>query len=126
MSDLTNNHVSPPYKLRRPFEINGKLLESLIVDFEDVPGRTIDAGYDEHNVRKSTNPAHTDQKLPLVLVAKANGIIFEELDAKLMGGDKLRIYGKVERFFSGLASEETSLAASSIMPTPIEQSEKPS
>lgn len=118
---LTTSPVSPPYKLRRPFEINGKLISELITDLEDVPGSIIDAAYDEHSIRTQTNPAHTDQKLPLVIVAKANGLIFEDLDSKLMGGDKMRIYHKIERFFTELDSGENGAAApsdSSTIPNP--------
>jgi hypothetical protein len=106
------------YKLRKPFDNNGKTITELNVDFDDVPAELLISAYEEHAVRKSTSPGYGDQMLPLLLVAKTNGMIVEDLRSKLKGGDYLRVIKRVETFFDSVDSGANGDSASSITPAP--------
>ncbi len=93
------------YTLRKPFDLNGKTITELNIDFDEVSADRLISAYDEHATRRSTTTAgYGDQMLPLLLVAKMNGIIVEDLRSHLKGRDYLILIRKVESFFESLDS----------------------
>ncbi len=92
------------YTLRKPFELNGKTVTELNIDFDEVSADRLISAYDEHATRRATGAGYGDQMLPLLLVAKMNGIIVEDLRSHLKGRDYLILIRKVESFFESLDS----------------------
>ena len=92
------------YKLRRPFEINGKKVTELILDMDALSADDILSVQDEHAAFLKSNPAHTRARLPFMYVAKMNGMIVGDLTARLKGNDVSAVLDAVGSFFSGTGS----------------------
>ena len=87
------------YKLRRPFEVNGKKVTELILDMDALSTEDIISTQNEHLSLSRANPAHNDAYLPFMYVARMNKMIVGDLTARLVGGDGLKIGKIVESFF---------------------------
>jgi hypothetical protein len=92
------------YKLRRPFEINGKRVTELILDMDALSADDILSVQDEHAALLKSNPAHTRARLPFMYVARMNGMIVGDLTARLKGNDVSAVLDTVGGFFSGTGS----------------------
>ena len=92
------------YKLRRPFEINGKRVTELILDMDALSADDILSVQDEHAALLKSNPAHTRARLPFIYVARMNEMIVGDLTARLKGNDVSAVLDTVGGFFSGTGS----------------------
>jgi len=87
------------YKLRRPFEINGKKVTELILDMDALSADEVISTQNEHAARSKADPAHSVAYLPFMYVAKMNQMIVGDLTSRLGGGDALKIGKIVGNFF---------------------------
>lgn len=90
-------------KLKRPIVINEKTIESLSVDFDSLTGKDLKKIYVEHNARlEAKAPDYTAEDLPMLFVARVNGVIADDLISKLCASDYLRTRNRVGSFFEAL------------------------
>jgi len=87
------------YKLRRPFEINGKKVTELILDMDALSADEVISTQNEHLSRSRADSAHNDAYLPFMYVSKMNKMTVGDLTSRLSGGDALKIGKIVESFF---------------------------
>ena len=92
------------YKLRKPFEFNGRKVTELVVDMDALSADDILSVQDEHAALLKSNPAHTRARLPFMYVARMNGMIVGDLTARLKGNDVSAVLDTVGSFFSGTGS----------------------
>jgi hypothetical protein len=90
-------------QLKRPIDINGKTIESLNVDFDGLKGSDLKRIYVEHNARIDSKASdYNAEDLPMLFLAKLNGVIADDLISKLCASDYLRARNRVGSFFEEL------------------------
>ena len=87
------------YKLRKPFEFNGRKITELVVDMDALSTEEVISVQNEHLSLSRANSAHNDAYLPFMYVARMNKMIVRDLTSRLSGGDGLKIGKIVESFF---------------------------
>ena len=104
--DIAPNTDAPlaTYKLRRPFEVNGKKVTELILDMDALSTEDIISTQNEHLSLSRANPAHNDAYLPFMYVARMNKMIVGDLTARLKGNDVSAVLDTVGGFFSNTGS----------------------
>ena len=90
------------YTLSKPFTIDGKELKELRLDLDDLSYTDIKAIYTEHATRVQNDANYDNKDLPVLLVARASGVIFDDLRANLCGTDALRLMARAGSFFSDM------------------------
>jgi len=104
--DIAPNADAPlkTYKLLRPFEVNGRKVTEIVLDMDALCANDILSVLDEHAALLKSNPAHTRARLPFMYVARMNGLIANDLTARLKGNDFANILDEVGHFFSNTGS----------------------
>ena len=101
-TDIVPNTDAPltTYKLRRPFEINGKKVTELILDLDSLSTDEYLAAQDEHEALSKSDPGYRDSKLLYMCVARMNGLNVRDLTREMKAGDALRVANIVGSFFT--------------------------
>lgn len=92
------------FKLTKPIDVDGKLIDSLELDLENLTGRDILAIDRELRSRNSQFSVY-DIESQLLVVSRLSGIIPDDLE-KIQAPDFLEITSKVTLFLLNLDSKE--------------------